>query len=58
MVSHSLPFTADSDVFNAFRQIWQEQVHEELTYEKAKEYGPKLLALVGSVYRAKRMGLL
>lgn len=27
---------------------------EELTFEKAQEYGPKILALVGAVARWKR----
>lgn len=54
MMTHALPFTANSDVFRAFQHLWLEEVHEELTYERAQEYGPKILALVGAVARWKR----
>lgn len=48
----------DSSLFKAFQQLWRQEVSEELTYEKAEEYGPKILALVGAVARARRMGWL
>lgn len=48
-----LPFTADSDVFRAFQDLWREELNEELSYEYA-EQNPKLLALVGAVARWKR----
>jgi hypothetical protein len=54
----TLPFTKKSKVFALFQQLWEEELGEQLTYEKAEEYGPKVLALVGSVARSKRLGLL
>jgi|GEM_PF-2633699 len=53
-----LHFDAHSDIFKAFQEIWREEIHEELTCDKASEYGSKILALVGAVSRAKRMGWL
>lgn len=54
MPIHALPFQRDSETFGLFQQLWRETVKEELSYEKAQEYGPKLLALVGAVARWKR----
>lgn len=48
-----LPFSADSVVFHAFQQLWQEELGEELTYEYA-EQNPRLLALMGAVSRWKK----
>ena len=53
MTTTILPFTKDSEIFRAFQALWQEEIHEELTYEFA-EANPKLLALVGAVARWKR----
>ena len=58
MAHSTLPFSPDSEVFHSFQLIWSEIVHEELTYEKAVQYGSKILALVGRVYIAKSEGLL
>lgn len=38
--------------------IWLQEVGEELTATKAEEYGEKLLALIGSVARARSLGLI
>jgi len=53
MTTHTLPFSAYSDVFHTFQRLWQEELSEELSYEYA-EQNPKLLALVGAVARWKR----
>lgn len=50
-----LPFSRDSVAFHAFQDLWRNELGEELTYEKAGEYGPKILALIGAMARAKRM---
>jgi len=57
-MNHPLPFDEHSDIFKSFQEIWREEIHEELTFDKACEYGSKILALVGAVARAKRMGWL
>lgn len=49
-----LPFSKHSDWFRAFRRLWKEAVGEDLSYEQAEAYGPKLLALVGALARWKR----
>ncbi|OIO53786.1 hypothetical protein AUJ46_04290 [Candidatus Peregrinibacteria bacterium CG1_02_54_53] len=54
MSQEKLPFTADSDTFRALQVLWKEEVNEDLTYEKAEEYGPRVLAVVGNVARWKR----
>ena len=54
MLTPSLPFKADSEIFRAFQKLWREELGEELTYDYAQE-NPKLLALMGAVARWKRM---
>lgn len=51
-----LPFSEGSDLFRAFRRLWKEEIGEDLSYEEAQAYGPKLLALVGALARWKRSG--
>ena len=49
-----LPFTRDSDTFRALQVLWEDEVKEELTYEKAESYGPNILGLVVAVAQSKR----
>ncbi|MEK7591408.1 MAG: hypothetical protein AAB489_04340 [Patescibacteria group bacterium] len=53
MTTLTLPFSADSEIFQAFQELWREELGQELTYEYA-EQNPKLLALMGAVVRWKR----
>lgn len=44
--------------FAVVRRIWREEIGESLDRERARQYGPKLLALVLAVARARQLGLL
>jgi len=44
--------TSLADV-EGFRELWKREIGEELTPEKAEEYGENLLGLVGLVARWK-----
>ncbi|MFA6038713.1 MAG: hypothetical protein WCV62_01535 [Candidatus Peribacteraceae bacterium] len=51
----TLPFTKDSDVFHAFQVFWKDEIGEELSYERAQDYGPKILAMVALAARSRHI---
>ena len=42
---------ADTEAVEAWRELWREELGEELTDAKIREYGPRVLALVAAVAR-------
>ncbi len=45
--------TLTDDDIKAFQGLWKQEMGEELTSEKAREYGENILALVALVARWK-----